>query len=85
MSWIKNLLSKYQALTPPEAYIKTCISKAIEEVTGISIDDKAIVLKGNTIFVKERHGVKATIFMERGRILKIANSELKERQFSDIR
>ena len=73
MQGIGDFLKKYLNFTPPARVKSQAVLKAITERFGVTLDEGAIEIRGNRIFVRANAALKSEISLNKKQILLRAN------------
>lgn len=76
MDGLKNLLLRFKHLEPKEPKIASLVKRVIEDVLGVSIQEKQITIQQNTVFLLVSPVIKQAVQQKKEAILvKMRESE----------
>ena len=81
MEIVKNLLSRYRNITPPEQHIKQALKDAIMDVCGVEVSLDGIQIQNNNAFITVPSVVKSEIFEQQKSVLSVAKNSVGDKFF----
>ncbi|MEK7579160.1 MAG: hypothetical protein AAB460_01325 [Patescibacteria group bacterium] len=69
MNPIKDLLSLYKRLTPPNGALRGAVASGIESVLNVKVPQSAITITRDAAYLSVDASLKAAIFMKRDAVL----------------
>ena len=85
MNSIKNLLSKYKVITPPDDAVRSCVVKILKDEINLDINKSEIRVSVGTVFVNADPAYKSEILRLKIRILELLKAEFGPKAPKDIR
>jgi hypothetical protein len=87
MKPVKDLLSRFKKLTPPDQAVRRAVAEAISEIARVPVTLKEISIKNSVAFVKCSSIARNVIYSKRPMILAalMRNLPRAERLIRDVR
>ena len=82
---IQTFLERFKKITPPDAELRTHLSRAIKEVVGVDVAEVNIQIKNNIANLKIKPLYKSEIFIKKEKILAMMEKEIGKKILNDIR
>jgi hypothetical protein len=82
---ISSYLEKFKKIEPEGDSAKRATEKAIFETLGVRVERKDMSVRNNTLHISATASLKNEIFMNKGGILKKAQSGVRRGDLGDIR